>query len=258
MPNKVKEKLKQGKPAVGFWISLPSPAIAEIMSGFNMDWLLIDTEHGSADYDIVEQLLRAMKGSEVVPLIRVAANDAALIKKALDRGAYGVLVPLVNTAEEAAAAVAACKYPPEGIRGIAGTRASRYGLVLGDYFRTWNDNVLVGIQIETRQALANVEAIAAVPGVDMLFCGPNDLSANLNMFMQFDRPEFQEAVQKILAAAKKHGKAAGYMAVNAQAALERIKDGFTFVTAGTDARLLSSGVQSAMEQIQAGLAKSGQ
>lgn len=257
MGNPVKMKLAQGQVTVGHWLSFPSPSVAELMASFGMDWLLIDTEHGPASYETVEDMIRAMRGTQVVPLIRVAGNDPVLIKKALDRGAYGVIVPLVNTAEEAEAAVQACRYPPAGIRGIAGTRETRYGLDLRGYFDRWNDDVLVVIQVETRAALDNIDAIASVPGVDVLFIGPNDLSAALGLFQQFDHPEFKAAVQRILQAADRHGIAAGYMASDADSVLARAREGFRFIAAGTDARLLAGATASTYRAIRAGLQQAG-
>lgn len=253
MKNRVKERLKQGLPAVGNWINIPSPAVAEILAAHGMDWLLIDTEHSPIDYETMEDILRALRGTEVVPLVRVAGNDPVLIKKALDRGAMGVLVPLVNSAEEAAVAVAAAKYPPQGIRGVAGTRASRYGADLRAYFDAWNEEVLVAVQVETRQALEQVEAIAAVPGVDVLFVGPNDLSANLGVFQQWDHPTFQEAIDRVLAAAGQHGIAAGYMATDSASVLGKIEEGFRFVAAGSDTRLLGAAAAATYGAIERGL-----
>lgn len=253
MSNRVKERLKQGLPTVGTWIDLPEPAVAEILAAYGMDWLLIDTEHGPMGWETVENLLRAMRGTEVVPLIRVAGNDPFLIKQALDRGAMGVLVPMINSAEEARAAVAAAKYPPEGIRGLAGTRASRYGLDMGTYVERWNRDVLVVLQVETRAGLENVEAIAAVPGVDVLFIGPNDLSAGLGIFRQYDHPTFQEAVRRIRDAAVKHGVAPGYMGRDAASVLAKVGEGFTFVAAGTDVGLLKEAAASTYRVIHQGL-----
>lgn len=214
---------------------------------------MIDTEHGPADYERVEDLLRAMHGSAATPLIRVAGNDPVLIKKALDRGALGVLVPLVSTAEAARAAVAASKFPPEGIRGVAGTRASRYGADLGEYFASWNREVLVAVQIETVEALNNVDAIASVPGLDVLFVGPNDLSAALNCFRQFDHPDFTRALDRVLSAAQRHRLATGFMASNADDVVARVKQGFRFVSCASDTRLLAGAVSAAYEKIRTGL-----
>jgi len=161
---------------------------------------------------------------------------------------------MVNTVEEARNAVAWAKYPPEGMRGVAGTRVSRYGLDMAQYFSEWNAQVLVILQIETREALKNVEAIAAVPGVDVLFVGPNDLSANLNVFRQFDHPEFTQALGVIQTAAKKHSVATGYMAGSAEETLQRIDQGFQFVAAGSDARLLAGAAKATYDTIRDGLA----
>jgi 2-keto-3-deoxy-L-rhamnonate aldolase RhmA len=252
--NHVKAHLKQGLPVVGHWVSLPDPSIAELLASFDPDWLVIDTEHGPATWERVEDMLRAMKGTNVVPIVRIVNNDPGLMKQAFDRGAYGVIVPMVNTAEEARSAVAWAKYPPEGMRGVAGTRVSRYGMDMAQYFPEWNAQVLVILQIETREALKNVEAIAATPGVDVLFVGPNDLSANLNVFRQFDHPEFTKALQVIQAAAKKHGVATGYMTGGAEETLQRIEQGFQFVAAGSDARLLAGAAKATYDKIRDGLA----
>lgn len=255
LTNTVKSRLASGLPTVGHWISLPSPSVVELMASFQMDWLVMDTEHSPIQGERLEDMLRALRGTDVVPIVRVAANDVALIKQALDRGGYGVVVPLVNTAEQAQAAVAAAKYPPEGIRGVAGTRITRYGLDLPDYFGRWNSQVVVVCQVETAEALANVDAIAAVPGVDVLFIGPNDLSANLGHFRQFDHPEFLSAVDRIVTAARRHGIAVGYMCNSAEEVLQKVDQGFRFVSAGSDARLLGAAAAAIYGKIKAGLAE---
>lgn len=253
MPNNpLKQRLRAGQPAIGTWVSFASPGVAEALALLEPDWLLVDTEHGAVDEQTLEEMLRAIRAASasVTPLVRVAANDVALIKKALDRGAMGVLVPLVDSPDEARQAVAACRYPPEGIRGVAGTRASRYGLAMADYYATWNEDVLVGVQIETRPALESVEAIAAVPGVDLLFVGPNDLSASLGVFRQFDHPDYLAAVRRILQAARSAGKAAGYMARSADEAAARLDEGFQFVSVATDARLLMGAAAQAFDRLR--------
>ncbi|MDR7419370.1 MAG: aldolase/citrate lyase family protein [Armatimonadota bacterium] len=251
--NPLKMRLQQGLPAVGHWISMPSASVAEILATHGPDWLLVDTEHGPITWDTLEDILRALKGTDIPPLARVRANDASIIKQVLDRGVYGVLVPLVNTAEEARAAVAACKYPPEGMRGVAGTRVTGYGRTLPDYFERWNSQVVVGVQIETTEALANVEKIAAVPGVDILFIGPNDLSASLGLFRQYDHPEFTRAVDRILKAAQAHRVAAGYMCFGPEEVLQKIDQGFRFLAAGSDARLLSGAMAATYQKIREGI-----
>jgi 2-keto-3-deoxy-L-rhamnonate aldolase RhmA len=252
--NAAKRRLAKGLPTVGQWISLPSPSIVELLSSYSMDWVTIDTEHGGIDRERLEDMMRAMRGAPVTPLARVTANDPALIKQALDRGAFGVVVPMVSSADEARAAVAAAKYPPDGLRGVAGTRVSRYGADLVEYLKVWNNEVLVVCQIETLEGLEKVDQIAAVPGVDVLFIGPNDLSASLNVFRQFDHVEYKNAVDRIRKAAERHGKATGYMAASADEVLQRIDEGMRFIATGTDARLLAGAAAALYGKIDEGLA----
>lgn len=252
MTDSLKQRLRSGRPTFGTWLALGCPTVAEALALLGPDWLVIDTEHAAVDEQTLEEMIRAIAaaGTDVTPLVRVAANDLALIKKALDRGAMGVLVPLISSPEEARQVVAACRYPPEGVRGAAGTRASRYGLSLADYFATWNERVLVGVQIETRSALESVEAIARVDGVDLLFVGPNDLSASLGLFRRFDHPEYRAAVRRILDAARSAGKAAGYMARDAEEADAVAREGFQFVSVTSDLRLLMGAASSAFERLR--------
>jgi len=249
--NAVKKRLKDGRPTVGHWVSLACPAVTEILSGAGMDWLVFDTEHGPLGDGNLEGLITAMTGSGVTPLARVAGNDPVLIKKVLDRGVQGVVVPLVNSPGEALAAVAASKYPPEGMRGVAGTRANRYGAHLPQYFAEWNEDVLVACQVETKTALSQVEAIAEVPGVDILFLGPYDLSASLGILGQFQHPEFQRAKDRVLKAALHAGISAGYFAGSTREAMARIEEGFRFVALGTDARLLSRAADDLYREMRA-------
>jgi len=251
--NRVKRRLQQDLPVIGHWLSFPCPAVAELLSAFEPDWLVVDTEHGPSSWETVEDQLRAMRGTGVTPIVRVAGNDPALIKLALDRGAMGVIVPLVSSPEEARRAVLASRYPPEGIRGVAGTRASRYGLELAEYFAAWNREALVICQVETLPGLEQAEEIAAVEGVDVLFVGPNDLSASVGHFRRFEAPEYEEAVQRVLAAARRRGKAAGYLASDPEEALRRIAQGFRFVGIGSDSRLLAAAASSVLRQVRAGL-----
>jgi 2-keto-3-deoxy-L-rhamnonate aldolase RhmA len=250
MANRVKELLHQGKPAIGHWLSFASPQVAELLAGFGMDWMTIDTEHGTASYSDLENVLRAIEPYGVSPMVRVGENNPALIKRALDRGAAGIIVPMVNTPEDAAAIVSACRFPPEGVRGVAGTRASRYGIDLKRYFERWNRDVLVVLQIETRKGLENVEQVAAVPGVDVLFIGPSDLSSNLGCFLQFDHPEFTSAVSRIIAAGRANGVAIGYLTTGAESAIAKIKEGVNFIAVVTDSKLLADSAMSAYRKVR--------
>jgi 2-keto-3-deoxy-L-rhamnonate aldolase RhmA len=252
--NPVKERLRQGLPSVGNWISLPSAPVVEVISAYQPDWLVFDTEHGPAGWELVEDLARAVGGTGVVPMVRIVNSDPGLFKQAFDRGAFGVVVPMVSTPEQARAAVAWAKYPPEGVRGVAGSRVNRYGLDLPEYFARWNELVLVVLQVETPEALDHLEAIAATPGIDVLFVGPNDLSASLGVFRQFDHPAYRRALDRVLAATTRHGIAAGYMASTAEEVLQRIDEGFRFVSAGNDTRMLAGAAAAMYKTIRDGLA----
>ncbi len=257
MKNLVKQQLREGKVVVGYWLTLPSPSVAEILSALPLDWLLVDLEHSPVGWETLEDMLRAMRGSAVTPLVRVPSGEPAVLKRALDRGPWGVVVPLVSSGEEARQVVAACRYPPQGIRGVAGSRASGYGATLPEYFATWNEEVLVACQVETVQAVERVEEIAAVDGVDVLFVGPNDLSANLQRWRDLEWEGFRQAVDRVLAAARRHGKAAGVMCTGPEDALARVDQGFRFIALGSDARLLASAGLRATESVRAGLLERG-
>lgn len=257
MKNRVKELLKSGQPAVGSWISLPSPASAELMAGMGFDWLVIDTEHGATDYETLEDMIRALKGADCAPMARVPWNDPVLIKRVLDRGASGLVIPMISTGEEARAAVAACKYPPEGIRGIAGTRTSRYGMDLMDYYHDWNKQGVVVCQIETEEGVKNIRDIMSTPGVDAIFVGPNDLSAGLGVFRQFDHPKFKEAMERIIKAGRETGVPTGYHAGSADEALAKIEQGFQFVAVASDARFMAAAASGAASKILGGLKRNG-
>lgn len=257
MQNRVKRLLQEGKVAVGYWLTLPSPSVAEILGALPLDWLLVDLEHSPIGWETFEDMLRGLRGAEVVPLVRVPSGEPAVLKRALDRGPWGVVVPLVSSAEEARQVVAACRYPPEGIRGVAGTRASGYGATLPEYFSTWNREVLVACQVETVRALEHVDDIAAVDGVDVLFVGPNDLSANLNRWRDLEWEGFRQAVDRVLEATRRHGKAAGVMCTGPADALARVDQGFRFIAMGSDARLLMGAAARATEAFRAGLRERG-
>src|SRR5574341_586816 len=178
--NHVKRALREGRPTAGSWLHLCSVISAEIMSRAGFDWLLIDMEHGHGDYQMLLGQLQAIEGCPVIPIVRVQWNDPAVVKRVLDLGAYGVMVPWVGSRAEAEAAVRATKYPPEGVRGIAGShRASGYGRHAAEYWKRANEEILVVVQIETRGALAEIGEIVRVPGIDVVFVGPADLSAAL-------------------------------------------------------------------------------
>jgi len=177
--NFVKEKLRNGGVAVGAWMSILNPSAARIVASSGLDWVLFDTEHGPPSFETVDGLVRAVGGAGALPLVRVVWNDINAIKQALDTGAYGVIVPWVNTKEEAERAVTYCRYQPEGLRGCApGRAASAWGVSSAEYLKIANDEVLVVVQIETTKAMENIEEVVSVEGVDATFIGPSDLGVD--------------------------------------------------------------------------------
>lgn len=211
--NPLKRKLKDGKRTAGAWLQLANPLTAEIMSRAGFDWLTIDMEHGPGDILASISQFQAMAGSGVVPLVRAPWNDSTIVKRILDAGAYGILFPCVNTAQEALAAVQACKYPPEGIRGMAGSpRAAGFGQNAEKYLNKANAEILIIIAIETPQAVSNIDEILDVPGIDGIFIGPIDLATSMGHFYDPAHPEVQAAIasveNKVLSAGKVLGTVA--------------------------------------------------
>lgn len=236
--NEFRRRLLAGETLHGLWLSLASPVASEALSLLGFDWLMFDTEHAPVDLAAVQPLLQAAAVGTAAAVVRPAWNDKVLIKRALDMGAQTLLIPFVETAQEAAAAVAATRYPPQGIRGVAGgTRASRFGLA-EDYFQVADQEICVLVQIETTAALSRLEEIAAVPGVDGIFIGPSDLSASMGFLGRAGAVEVQtvlaDTAQRILAT----GKAPGILATNAADARVYHGMGYRFVSGAVDLGLL--------------------
>src|SRR3990172_7455434 len=183
-PNTVKQLWREGKVAVGGWLGIPSSYSAEMMAHQGFDWLCIDTQHGAIDFSAALPMLQAISTTPTIPFVRVPWNDPSVIMKYLDAGAYGVIVPMIQTRADAEAAVAACRYPPEGMRSAGPFRASLYAGP--DYLAEANREVACVVMIETPQALDNLDAIASVPGVDALYIGPSDLSQALGLGARYD------------------------------------------------------------------------
>ena len=238
--NEFKKNLAEGKLHLGFWSALCSPMVADILSEAGYDWLVLDAEHSPNDpVDLMHQLMAMEHQSVTMPVVRVPWNDQVFIKRVLDVGARTLLVPMIETAEQARAAVAACRYPPEGMRGVAGSvRASRYGRIK-DYHKRANAEICLLLQVETRPGLDALEEIAAVEGVDGVFIGPADLSAALGYLGDNRNPAVREAILGALARLKKAGKPAGILAPVEEDAKFWIDQGFGFVALGNDAALLA-------------------
>lgn len=205
--NHIKRKLQAGGKVVGAWAQIASPISAEILAEAGFDVVMIDLEHGPGDILTLVAQIQAMKGTPALPFVRAPWNDFVALKRILDAGVYGVLVPYVNTKAEAEAAVRGCKYPPEGFRGIAGSpRAPGYGQNAMAYLKRANDEVLVMTAVETPEAVANLDEILTVPGLDGIFIGPMDLSTSMGHFADPSQPEVQAAIATVEAKVLGAGK----------------------------------------------------
>ena len=251
----LKQQLLAGRPAIGCWLHTASADAAEILGGGGFDFLLIDHEHGPAGFtDAVAQIRAAQAGSEggdgPVTLMRVPWNDKVYLKRALDCGVSGVMIPNVESAQAARAAVAACKFPPAGVRSAAGIiRAAGYGADPG-YFGTIDEDVLVICQIETKAAVEQIAEIGAVPGVDVLFIGPRDLSGSIGKGGRYDDPEVQALIARAEADILKSGRVLGSIASDAAAASAMLARGYQMVLPTSDVTLLREGALAVMAALR--------
>jgi 2-keto-3-deoxy-L-rhamnonate aldolase RhmA len=244
--NRVKQLLREGKATAGTWVSLASPVGAEVMGMMGFDWLLIDMEHSPVDYQTLSGQMLALSASESVPFVRVPWNDAAEIKRVLDLGVMGIMVPGICTVEDAKRAVAACKYPPEGIRGVASVRAARYGQD-PNYLKEANGQVMVIAQIEMRDAVNDIDRILDVPGIDCAFVGPSDLSASLGYLGNPAHPEVQSAIAKVEKAAKSRRIPLGSVSTSWDAAKALLDKGYQVVSIMSDIRFLFQASRGVLE-----------
>lgn len=228
---------------VGMWVCSGSTTVAEICASSGLDWLLIDGEHAPLTLESIQRQLQAIAAYPVTPVVRVPINDWVLIKQYLDLGAQNLLIPMVNTAEDAAQAVRATRYPPEGVRGVGSAlaRGARWNRV-ENYLQRANDEfVSVIVQIETAQAVENAAAIATVDGVDAIFIGPSDLAASMGVIGQQDHPEVIAAVHRAIAAGREAGKPVGINAFDPKLAQRYLDEGIDFILVGADVALLARG-----------------
>ena len=248
--NRFKRALREGRQQIGLWCTLPGSYVAEALAGAGFDWLLFDTEHSPTDPLSVLPQLQAVAPYDVSPIVRPASNDPVLIKRILDLGAQTLLIPYVQNVDEARAAVRAMRYPPEGIRGVAGmTRATRFGRIAG-YHKVAADELCLLVQIETQEALGQLENIAAVDGVDGIFIGPADLAASLGIAGELGNPKLigtiENAIRRICAC----GKPAGILTPDNAFAARCIELGTTFTAVGVDAAILARGAEKLAQQFR--------
>ncbi len=247
--NCIVNRVRNREVLTGTWLNLGSALTAEIAANAGFDWVLIDLEHGAGDHPQLVHQLQAVSGSRAAPIVRIAWNDAPRFKRVLDLGASGIMVPYVNNAADARQAVAAMRYPPQGVRGVAKmNRAAGFGEDFDDYFARANRDLLTVVQLETQEAIDNAEAIGAIDGVDVLFVGPADLSVSLGIAQQFDRPEFQAALDKVTQACQETNKTAGIISFVPDPG-ELIGRGFSFIGAGSDGSMVTQGMKRLAENM---------
>ncbi|MDW8120126.1 MAG: aldolase/citrate lyase family protein [Chloroflexota bacterium] len=249
-PNKVKALWKQGKPALCFWLSSGDPYIAEVFAHAGADAVVIDMQHGIAiTPERAVECLRAISTTDTVPIVRVPWNDPAYIQYVLDAGAYGVIVPLVNTYEEAVKAGGACRYPPLGYRSVGPNRAVLYGG--RDYFQHANEEIICLVMIEDIRAIPRLEEMVKAPGIDGFYIGPSDLAVSMGLGPGSDHadPRHQEACRRVLEVARAHGKVAGRHAYTEGEVARYIQQGFLFCPVGSDVRFIETGATAALKAL---------
>jgi len=234
--------------SLGSWITLGHPAIAELMADAGFDWLAVDLEHSAITLREAEDLIRVIERCGCTPLVRLSSNNAVQIKRVMDSGAHGVIVPMVNSEEDAKAAVAAVKYPPKGKRSFGLARTQRYGNRFAEYIDWATDNSIVIVQIEHIEAVGSIEQILAVPGVDGYFVGPYDLSGSMGIPGEFENPEFVETMRRIREAGLTSGKPGGRHVVtpDIEELARAFAEGERFVAYGLDVMMLDKACRAAI------------
>lgn len=249
-PNPLKQQFKEGKPALGGWVSMEGTLKTEAFAKGGFDWMTIDLQHGALTLESARPLIPVIEAAGVTPIVRVPWNEPSIIMRALDAGAYGIIVPLVNSPEEAQAAVSAMRYPPDGIRSSGPWRAGMYGIT--DYQSWANDEVILMVMIETRQAAERVDEILSVPGIDGVYVGPSDLSLSYGLKPAPEQTDaaFNAAIDDVLAACARHNVVPG-IAGNAQVAVRRQAQGFRFLEVSRDSAVLQRGAREDVELVRA-------
>ena len=253
--NFVRSKLKRGEPSVGTWLNLADPMSARLMARVGFDWLTVEMEHTPVTFEHVATNVALIAAGDTVPIVRVPWNSIENIKRVLDTGAWGVVVPMVNSRAEAEAVVSAARYIPQGNRSVGGQlHASNFDTDPATYYAKANEEILVVLMIEHVDAIRNIDEICATPGVDVVFVGPNDLTQSMGgpPVFENDSPEFNGALEKVLAAARKHGVAPGIHVADAAAAKRRLDQGFQFVAVISEIGLMLTKAGEALKYLGQG------
>ena len=247
----MKEMLKTGKPVIGVTITVGNPDVGLALAASGFDFFWFEMEHTPPTLESVHNMILATRGLKTVPLIRVPCNEPCLVKGALDAGSLGVIFPFTNTRALAEQAVRACKYPPLGVRGFGPERALlHWNRDSDNYIQFANENILVIVMIEQEEAVRNIEEIASVPGIDVLFVGPYDMSFSFNVGGQPGHPRVEEAILKVLAAAKKNNLVVGYPAASPEEINKRVRQGFRIFLVDSDLDLMQWGARALLSKIE--------
>lgn len=251
-PNPVKRALKAGQPSVGTWLSLGSITASRFLARSGFAWLTVDIEHTQVDWETATHMFASIADAGCIALARVPSNRHENIKRVLDNGAHGIVVPMVNSRQEAQDAVSACLYPPFGTRSVGGSvHALNFGGNAVDYFARANDEILIVLQCEHIQAVENADSIFSVPGIDAIFVGPNDLAASMRS--KDGKPPSGEAttqaMKHVLATCKKHGVAAGVHCFSPEEAWARIEEGWQFIAINSELRMMLDGVKDVLNRL---------
>lgn len=254
LTNHVRRRLEAGEPSVGTWLSLPSPAAAEFVSRLPFDWLNVDAEHNPVDIGTLAQMFTAIRSGGLAPMVRIPWNTPEHFKRALDAGAWGIVVPMVNSKEEAEQAVEAARYYPLGRRSVGGGRhAMSFETSSSEYYSRANDEVLLVLQIEHIEGVEAADEILSTAGVDACFIGPNDLAASMGLGLgvplESDQPRLVEAIEHVRDAAKRAGIAPGVHCSSAAAVNMRIEQGFQFLAMASELRFLLSSLGEALGEL---------
>ena len=246
------EKLKNKQQSIGSWISLAHPSIAEIMTQSGFDWLAVDLEHSVITIREAEELIRIIDLAGVVPLVRLTSNNRDQIKRVMDAGSHGIIVPMVNSEEDACQAVAAVKYPPKGIRGFGLARAQGYGKNFKEYLEWEKNETVVIVQIEHIDAVENMEAILSVSGVNGFIVGPYDLTGSMGIPGDFTHPNYLNAMEKIKRVSEKMKMAGGIHIVepDPKQLTQRMDEGYTFIAYSVDIRMLHNACEIGMDTVR--------
>lgn len=249
MEQTLADRMRIPGPVVGNWVSLSDATVAELYAELGSDFILIDTEHTASSVETVAESVRATDAAtkETETVVRVPDTDAATIKRVLDLGPEGIMVPMVETSDGAASVAEAVRYPPEGIRGVAPGRANRYGLDLETEIETANDNLTTIVQIESERGIENAEAIAGTDGIDSLFVGPADLSTSLGSFGDWDSDTVQDAIERVIRAGHDAGKPVGTLAIGGEQIERWATFDFDYMIVGYDLGYLIEGSRNARE-----------